>query len=98
MVQEVIYTWCLLEKLGFQQSDLTRIYEDNTTCIKWAGGAVGGSDHTKHIDLQEHFVHEVQSNKVLQLEPDSLWPVQTMLLISSPSRSSRPFSCLSGSA
>ncbi len=69
MVQEVIYTRRLLEKLGFQQSDPTQIYKDNTTCIKWAGGAVGGSDSTKHIDLLEHFVHEAQSNKVLQREP-----------------------------
>ena len=59
MVQEVIYTRRLLEKLGFTQSDPTQIYEDNTTCIKWAGGAVGGSDRAKHIDLQEHFVHDI---------------------------------------
>jgi hypothetical protein len=33
------------------------------------GGAVGGADRAKHIDLREHFVHEAQSNKILQLEP-----------------------------
>ena len=69
MVQEVIYARRLLEKLGFPQADPTPIFEDNTTCIKWAGGAVGGTDRAKHIDLREHFVHEAQSNKVLQLEP-----------------------------
>jgi hypothetical protein len=70
MVQEVIfYARRLLEKLGFQQADPTPIFEDNTTCIKWAGGAVGGTDRAKHIDLREHFVHEAQSNKVLQLVP-----------------------------
>jgi hypothetical protein len=69
MVQEVIYARRLLEKLGFPQTDPTPIFEDNTTCIKWAGGAVGGTDRAKHIDLREHFVHEAQSNKVLQLEP-----------------------------
>ncbi len=69
MVQEVIYARRLLEKLGFPQSDPTLIFEDNSTCIKWAGGAVGGTDRAKHIDLREHFVHEAQSNKVLQLEP-----------------------------
>jgi superfamily II DNA/RNA helicase len=69
MVQEVIYSRRLLEKLGFPQTDPTPIFEDNTTCIKWAGGAVGGTDRAKHIDLREHFVHEAQSNKVLQLEP-----------------------------
>jgi hypothetical protein len=69
MVQEVIYARRLLERLGFPQTDPTPIFEDNTTCIKWAGGAVGGTDRAKHIDLREHFVHEAQSNKVLQLVP-----------------------------
>jgi hypothetical protein len=69
MVQEVIYARRLLEKLGFPQSGPTPIFEDNTTCIQWAGGAVEGTDRAKHIDLREHFVHEAQSNNVLQLEP-----------------------------
>jgi hypothetical protein len=69
MVQEVIYACRLLGRLGFQKTDPTPIYEDNTTCIKWAGGAVGGMDLTKHFDLHEHFVHDAQSNKVLQLVP-----------------------------
>ena len=62
MVPEVIYTRRLLEKLGFPQSDPTWIYE----IIRPASS---GSDRAKHIDLREHFVHEAQSNKVLQLEP-----------------------------
>jgi hypothetical protein len=69
MVQEVIYARRLLERLGFSQTDPTTIFEDNTTCIKWAGGAIGGTDRAKHIDLREHFVHKAQSNKVLQLVP-----------------------------
>jgi hypothetical protein len=80
MVQEVIYARRLLEKLGFPQADPTPIFEDNTTCIKWAGGAVGGTDRAKHIDLREHFVHEAVSNKVLQLEPvDSVDNVADLL-------------------
>ncbi len=69
MVQEVIYARRLLEKLGFSQSDPTPIYEDNSNCIKLAGGAVGGSDRAKHIDFRQHFVHEAQDKKVLQLVP-----------------------------
>ena len=80
MVQEVIYARRLLEKLGFPQTDPTPIFEDNTTCIKWAGGAVRGTDRAKHIDLREHFVHEAVSNKVLQLEPvDSVDNVADLL-------------------
>ncbi len=40
MVQEVIYARRLLEKLRYPQTDPTSIFEDNTACIKWAGGAV----------------------------------------------------------
>jgi hypothetical protein len=71
IVQEVIYARHLLEKLGFPQSDPTPIYEYNSTCIrvKWAGGAVGGSDRAKHIDMRKHFVHEAQDKKVRQLVP-----------------------------
>jgi len=54
--------------LGFPQPKPTLICEDNTTCIKWAEGAVGGTDKAKHIDLREHFVHEIQQNKILPLE------------------------------
>ena len=80
MVQEVIYARRLLEKLGFPQTDPTPIFEDNSTCIKWAGGAVGGTDRAKHIDLREHFVHEAVTNKVLQLEPvDSVDNVADLL-------------------
>ncbi len=53
----------------FPQTDPTPIFGDDTTCIKWEGGAVGGTDRAKHIDLREHFVHEAHSNKVLQLMP-----------------------------
>ena len=58
----------LLEKLGFPQTKPTTIYEDNTTCIKWAEGAVGGTDRAKHIDLRENFVHEAQQSKLIQLK------------------------------
>jgi hypothetical protein len=81
----------LLEKLGFTQNDPTPIFKDNSECIKWAGGAVGGTDRAKHIDLSEHLVHEAQSNKVLQQEPvESADNVAGQ--VSSPS-SSRQLSC-----
>ena len=68
LVQEVIYTRRLLEKLGFSQTEPTVIYEDNRTCIAWSEGSVGGSDRAKHIDLREHFVHDAVQAKVLKLE------------------------------
>ncbi len=67
MVQELICARRLLKKLGFPQSDPNPLLEDSTTCIKRAGGAVRGTDRGRHIDLREHFVHEAQNNKALQL-------------------------------
>jgi len=69
MVQEVIYTRRLLEKLGFPQSEPTPVYEDNRTCVAWSEGSVGGSDRAKHIDLREHFVHDAVASKILKLVP-----------------------------
>ena len=41
---------------------------------------MGGSDRAKHIHLREHFVHEAQEKRVLQLEPvDSVDNVADLL-------------------
>ena len=67
----MIYTRRLLDQLGFPQPETTPIYagEDNTTCVTWSECSVGGSDRAKHIDVREHFVHEVVDKKILKLEP-----------------------------
>ena len=69
MIQEIIYIRRLLEKLGFSQNEPTPVYEDNLTCIKWANGAVGGTDRAKHIDLREHFIHDALQKKIIHLQP-----------------------------
>lgn len=58
MVQEVIYLRKLLNNLGFPQAGPTPVFADNTTCIAWSEGSVGGSERAKHIDLRVHFVHD----------------------------------------
>ena len=57
MVQEVIYARRLLDQLGFPQPEPTPIYEENTMCIKWSEGSIGGSNSAKHIDLHKQLVH-----------------------------------------
>ncbi len=69
MIQEIIYIRRLLEKLGFSQNEPTPVYEDNLTCIRWANGAVGGTDRAKHIDLREHFIHSTLEKKIIHLQP-----------------------------
>ena len=47
---------------------------------------MGGSDRAKHIELREHFVHEAQEKRVLELEPvDSVDNVADLQIIFSPS-------------
>ena len=61
LVQEVIYVRKFLASLGFPQSLPTPVDEDNTTCIGWSEGTVGGTDQAKHIDLRRFFVHDAVS-------------------------------------
>ncbi len=92
LVQEVIYTRCLLENLGFPQEEPTFIYRDNRTCIAWSEGFVGGSDSAKHIDLRGHFVHDAVEAKILKLMPvnrvdislDNVADLQTKPLTKAP--------------
>jgi hypothetical protein len=68
MIQETIYIRTLLHNLGYSQTAPTIIYEDNATCLKWANGAVGGTDRAKHIDLRQHFIHEALEKKIVHLQ------------------------------
>ena len=68
LVQEVIYIRKFLDRLGFEQKEPTKIFEDNRTCVAWSQGSVGGSDRAKHIDLRVHFVHEAVQAGVLTLD------------------------------
>ena len=69
LVQEVTYVRRFLHDLGFPQSLPTPVYEDNTTCIAWSEGSVGGTDQAKHIDLRRHFVHQAVQDQLLVLLP-----------------------------
>jgi len=101
MVQELTYTRRLLERLGFPQAEPTTIFEDNATCIKWAGGAVGGSDRAKHIDLREHYVHQAQDRNLLRLQPvagvDNVADILTKPLLLVSCRATNPVQALDGS-
>ena len=69
MVQEVICTRRILERMGFPQPEPTPVFEDNHTCIAWSEGSIGGSDRAKHIDLRAHFVHVSVDKKFIKLVP-----------------------------
>ena len=58
MVQEVLHGRLLLEKLGGSRRQIRLLFSRITPRVSRAGGAVGGTDRAKHIDLREHFVHE----------------------------------------
>lgn len=60
-----------MDDLRLVMSRLVTLYEDNRTCVAWSEGSVGGSDRARHIDLREHFVHDVVLRGILKLKPIS---------------------------
>jgi hypothetical protein len=52
--REIVYLRQLLSKLGYPQRALTRIHEDNQTCISFTRDDTTHS-HTKHINVKYHF-------------------------------------------
>ena len=43
------------------------MYEDNTACIEWGNHVIGGRERAKHIDIREHFAHEVIQRQEMRL-------------------------------
>ncbi len=68
MVQEVIYLRKFPGNLGFPQTAPTLVFADNETCNMWSEGSVGGSEHSKYVDLRVHCVHEARTVGHLQLQ------------------------------
>jgi hypothetical protein len=52
--REIVYLRQLLSELGYLQHALTRIHEDNQTCISFTRDDAMHS-HTKHINMKYHF-------------------------------------------
>ena len=62
--KEAIWLQRLMLELGFKQEDLIVIYKDNKGALDLLKNPVH-YDHTKHIDIQWHFVQEkVESGEV----------------------------------
>ena len=56
-MQEAIWLRRLLSELGFQQTEPTKIYEDNRGAIELAKNPKF-HNRTKHIDIAYHFTRE----------------------------------------
>ncbi len=59
---EDLYLRDLLHSLGFTQKRPTPIYKDITACIEWGNTVIGRRERAKHINIREHFAHEVIQN------------------------------------
>lgn len=64
--QEVVYLRNLLAHLGYEQKEVTRVYEDNAACIKMSENAANPCS-SRHIDTRVHFILELMPDKVLHL-------------------------------
>eukprot|EP00961_Rhodomonas_salina_P085809 1152380-Rhodomonas_salina.2 len=61
--QEVVYLRNLLAHLGYEQKEVTRVYEDNAACIKMSENAANPCS-SRHIDTRVHFILELMPDKV----------------------------------
>jgi hypothetical protein len=43
----------------------TQVFEDNIASIEWSNNVIGGRERAKHIDIQEHFAHEVNQRRAI---------------------------------
>ncbi len=53
--------------MHFPQDPDTRVYEDNTACIKWGNYVIGGRERAKYINLHKHVAHETTQNSQTRL-------------------------------
>src|SRR4051812_39083272 len=67
VTKEAIWLQSLMNELGYDQSTLTLIYEDNQSCIALAKNPVHHA-RTKHIDIQHHFIREKVQLRKIELE------------------------------
>nr|KYP37238.1 Retrovirus-related Pol polyprotein from transposon TNT 1-94 [Cajanus cajan] len=63
---EIVWLRSLLEELGFSQPDSTPLHADNTSAIQIASNSVF-HEHTKHIEVDCHYIREALTNKVISL-------------------------------
>jgi hypothetical protein len=60
---EALYLGKLLERvMGFAQTSPTPVYEEKMARIEWGNNVIGGRERAKHIDIRNHFAHEVIQN------------------------------------
>src|SRR3954463_7344061 len=64
--KEAIWLRSLMNKLGYDQSTPTLIYEDNQSCIALAKNPIHHA-RIKHIDIQHHFICDKVETKEIEL-------------------------------
>ena len=65
--QEVLFLRGLLGELGFRQDAATKLLEDNQSCISLAKNP-GNHKRTKHIDIKFHFLRDLVTDGILELQ------------------------------
>ena len=59
------------------------MYEDNTACIEWSNHVIGRRERAKHINIQNHFAHEMIQERAMKLiKVDDLSQERTILCYS----------------
>lgn len=63
---EIIWLRGLLAELGFSLSQPTTLHADNTSAIQIASNPVY-HEHTKHIEVDCHFIRKAYDHQVISL-------------------------------
>ena len=65
-ITEVIWLKKLLSELGFPQKKACKLFCDNKAAISISGNPVQ-HDHTKHVEINRHFIKEKLEKKIISL-------------------------------
>ena len=63
---EIVWLHGILSELGFSQPNPTPLYADNTSAIQIAANPVY-HEHTKHIEVDCHFIREALESHIISL-------------------------------
>jgi hypothetical protein len=66
--KEILYLRVILRDVGYTQTALTNIYEDNLACTAMSTNPVHRK-FSRHIDIRVHFCHELYAAGVMKLIP-----------------------------
>eukprot|EP00961_Rhodomonas_salina_P220709 2983912-Rhodomonas_salina.1 len=64
--QEVVYLRAILQGLGYEQTNVTEVWEDTAACIQISKNPVN-CKFTRHIDVRRYYVRDLVQEGTMAL-------------------------------